>query len=76
MTLIAELPEPELEVTWLKNSEPLSLTEGRYQTVNQDSTYELVIADVTAEDEGIYTVQGGGHETSVTLSVVGRSGTT
>ncbi len=69
---MTELPEPGLEVAWSKDSVPLSLSEGRYQTVNRDCSYQLVIADVTTADQGIYTVQGGGYETSVPLCVVGE----
>ena len=70
-TLITELPEPGLEVTWLKDNVPLSMIDGKYETVNKDCSYQLVVADVTAEDNGSYTVQGGGYESTVLLSVLG-----
>ena len=35
VALITELPEPELEVTWLKDSVPLSVIEGKYETSQQ-----------------------------------------
>ncbi len=72
VSLSAELPEPGLDAIWLKESDPLSLTAGRYKTTNQDTSYELVIPDVSIEDAGTYTVQGEGFETSMTLSVVGE----
>ena len=69
--LITELPEPELEVTWLKDNVPLSMIDGKYETINKDCSYQLLVADVTAEDGGSYTVQGGGYESTVSLSVLG-----
>ena len=70
--LITELPESELEVTWLKDNVPLSMTDGKYETINKDCSYQLLVADVTTEDSGCYTVQGGGFESRVSLSVLGR----
>ena len=71
MTLISELPESELEVTWFKDNFPLSMTDGKYETINKDCSYELVIPDVTVEDAGEYVVQGGGYESSISLTVTG-----
>ena len=71
MTLITELPESELEITWLKDNVPLSMTDGKYETTNKDCSYELVIPDVTVEDAGEYIVQGGGYESSISLTVTG-----
>ena len=71
MALITELPEPGLEVTWLKDNVPLSMSDGKYETTNRDCSYELVIPDVTIDDGGEYKVQGGGYESSVSLTVTG-----
>ena len=71
VSLVTELPEPGLEVTWLKDNVPLSITEGKYETVNKDSSYELLIPDVSPEDGGKYTVQGGGYESTIPLTVLG-----
>ena len=71
VTLITELPESELEVTWLKDNVPLSMSDEKYQTTNKDCFYELVIPNVTVEDCGEYKVQGGGHESAVLLNVNG-----
>ena len=73
VTLITELPEAGLEVTWLKDNVPLSIGNGKYETINKDCSYELVIPDVTVEDGGEYKVQGRGHESSVLLNVNGWS---
>ena len=73
ITLMAELPESGLEVTWLKDNVPLSQISGKYKTINKDCSYELVIPDVTVEDGGEYKVQGGGYESIVPLNVHGGS---
>ena len=68
---MAELPDPGLEVTWFKDNTPLSISDGRYHTVNRDCSYELMIADVTVADGGEYMAQGGGHTSVVLLNVNG-----
>ena len=73
VTLITELPESGLEVTWLKDNVALSIGDGKYEAINKDCSYELVIPDVKVEDGGEYKVQGGGHESSVLLNVNGWS---
>ena len=69
--LITELPESGLEVTWLKDNVPLSMIDAKYETINKDCSYELLISDVTVEDAGNYKVQGGGFEAVVPLIVNG-----
>ena len=69
--LITELPESGLEVTWLKDNVPLSMIDAKYETINKDCSYELLISNVTAEDAGNYKVQGGGFESVVPLIVNG-----
>ena len=69
--MITELPKAGLEVTWMKDNVPLSITDEKYETINQDTSYQLVIPDVTIEDGGEYKVQGGGFESTVPLSVHG-----
>ena len=74
VTIIAELPEVGLEVTWLKDNVPLSLTDEKYEIINKDTSYELIIPDVTGEDAGEYKVQGGGFESKISLTVTGKWG--
>ena len=69
---MTELPESGLEVTWLKDNVPLSMIDGKYEAINKDCSYQLLVADVTNEDSGSYTVQGGGFESRVSLSVLGK----
>ena len=73
VTLVTELPEPGLDVTWLKDNVPLSMSDEKYHTTNKDCFYELMIPQVTVEDCGEYKVQGGGHEFAVLLNVNGWS---
>ena len=70
-TMITELPEAGLDIVWLKDNVPLSMTDEKYETANQDMVYELVVADVTVEDCGEYKVQGGEHESTISLTVKG-----
>ena len=72
VTLMTELPEAGLEVMWLKDNVPLSMTGGKYETVNKDCSYQLVIPDVTVEDGGQYKVQGVEHQSTVLLTVSGE----
>ena len=71
VTLITELPEAGLEVIWFKDNVPLSMTDDKYETVNHDSSYEITIPDVKVEDGGEYRVEGGGYESTVSLTVKG-----
>ena len=71
VTVIAELPESGLEVTWLKDNIPLSMTEGNYETINKDCSYQLIIPKVTTDDGGEYKVRGGEYESTVSLTVNG-----
>ena len=72
VTLATELPEPGLEVTWLRDNVPLSMTDSKYETVNADCSYQLVIADVSEEDSGQYKVKGASCEAAVSLIVNGE----
>ena len=71
VSLITELPESGIEVTWLKDNVPLSILDGKYETINKDTSYELIIPDVTVEDSGEYKVQGGGYEATMPFIVNG-----
>ena len=72
VTLITELPEPSLDVTWLKDNVPLPMIDANYETINKDCSYALVIPDVTVEDADDYKVQGGGFESVIPLIVNGE----
>ena len=71
VTIIAELPEEGLDIVWLKDNVPLSMVDAKYETVNKDCSYELVLPDVTVEDGGEYKIQGGEYESTVSLTVNG-----
>ncbi len=72
VTLSMELSHSGLDVTWLKDQVPLSLADGRYQTVSQDCTYQLSIANVTVDDVGEYTVRVGELQSTAVLRVDGE----
>ena len=71
VTLITELPESGVDVTWLKDNVPLSLSDEKYETINQETSYQLLIPNVSMEDSGEYKMQGGGHESTVSVTVKG-----
>ena len=71
ITLTTHMSKPGMEVTWLKNNQPLSLAGGKFQTVNQGCTYELIIPHVTKDDSGEYTVEVGELQTTTQLTVFG-----
>ena len=56
---------------WLRNGQPLSLTEGRYKMVNQDCLYHLIIPNATRDDIGEYTIKAGEIQSSAVLTVNG-----
>ena len=71
-TMITELPKTGLDTVCLKDNVPVSITGEKYETANQDTAYELIVADVAVEDGGEYKVQGGEHESTISLTVKGQ----
>ena len=47
------------------------MTDGKYETVNHDCSYEITIPDVKVEDNGEYRAEGDGYESTVSLSIKG-----
>ena len=70
--LTCELSKPDEEVVWLKNSELLSVGDGRHVAVNQDCSHQLVIPDVTVKDSGEYTILAGDLQSTAQLIVYGQ----
>ena len=66
-----EISQPGVEVVWLKNNQPLSVTDGRYEIINQDCSYQLIIPNVTTEDTGEYTIIAGELQSTAVLTVNG-----
>ena len=60
-----------IEVVWLKNNRPLSITEAKYQIVNRDCSYQLIIPSVTRDDSGKYSVQIDDLKSTAILTVTG-----
>ena len=71
VTLSAEMSKPGMEVTWLKNSMPLSLVDDTYHVVNEDNTYQLIIPNVEMNDGGEYTVKVGELQSTAQLTIFG-----
>ena len=71
VTSITELPESGMDVAWFKDNVPLSLSNGKHETINQDTSYQLIIPDVSVEDSGDYKLQGDGCESTVSVTVKG-----
>ena len=66
-----EITQSGIDVIWLKNRQPLSLTEGRYEIKSQDCSYHLVIPNVTTNDVGEYTIKAGEIQSTAVLTVNG-----
>ena len=60
-----------IAVIWLKNNRPLLITEGRYQIVNRDCSYQLIIPSVTLDDSGEYSIQIDDLKSTAILTVTG-----
>ncbi len=70
--LFCEMSQIGVELTWLKDNQPLSMAGGRYHIINQDFMYHLVMPSVTPDDSGVYTVQAGDLQSTAVLSVEGQ----
>ena len=71
VTLTCQMTKPGVNITWLKDSKPLSLTDERYEMINQDCSYQLVIPKVTINDSAEYTVKVGELQSTAILIVNG-----
>ena len=66
-----EITQSGIDFVWLKGGQPLSLTEGRYEIINQDCSHHLVIPNVTPDDVGEYTIKAGEIQCTAALTVNG-----
>ena len=71
MEFTCEMSQTGLEVIWLRNNQPLSISERKFQIVNQDYSYKLIIAHVTEEDFGEYSVRFGKLQSTAILIIKG-----
>ena len=69
--LTCEMTQSGVEVVWLKNHQPLSVTDDRYEIINQDCSYQLIIPNVTTEDAAEYTINAGELQSTAVLTVNG-----
>lgn len=70
-TLEVELSHPKADVTWLMDDVELEQNE-KYEFVVNDLQRQLLVSDVTLEDEGEYTCLVGDDETSAYVVVNGK----
>ena len=66
-----EITQSGIDIVWLRNGQPLSLTEGRYQITSKNCSYYLVIPNVTTDDVGEYTIKAGEIQSTAVLTVNG-----
>ena len=66
-----EMSQPGVEVVWLKNHQPLSVTDDRYEIINHDCSYQLIISNVTTEHSGEYTIAAREIQSTAVLTVNG-----
>ena len=71
VTFACQMTKPEVNVTWLRDGKPLSLTGERYEKINQDCYFQLVIPKVTVNDSAEYTVKVGELQSTAVLIVNG-----
>lgn len=65
VALMADLSEAGSDVTWFKDSVPLSVADENYQTISQGSSFQ-------AENTEEYKVQGGEYESMVPVTMKGE----
>ncbi len=70
--LYCEMSRIGVDVTWLKDNKPLSMAEGKYQIINRDYSYSLLIPSVSTEDSGEYTVKVDDLRSTAILTVCGQ----
>ena len=71
LVLSGELSKSGASVVWLKDYVPLDLSLGRYEVVNKDFTYQLVVPHLTDEDSGTYALQSGNVVSAAEVVVFG-----
>ena len=71
LVLSGELSKSGASVVWLKDYVPLDLSVGRYEVVNEDFTYQLIVPHLTVEDSGTYALQSGNVVSAAEVVVFG-----
>ena len=56
----------------MKDNVPLPLNDSRYEIINQDFTYQLIIPNVTEDDSGEYTIKAGEVQSTANLIINGQ----
>ena len=71
LVLSGDLSKSGASVIWLKDYVPLDLSAGRYEVVNEGSTYKLIVPHLTVEDSGTYALQCGNVVSAAEVVVFG-----
>jgi hypothetical protein len=65
---------PKVDVTWLRDKEPLHFLTPRFRTFEESGVYTLMMTNVTEKEAGFYTCRASntyGHaDTSATIGIV------
>ena len=69
MTSTSGISQEEKDAIWSKDTVPLSVGEGKYETINTDSSYESVTPEIRVEAIGEFQEKSGDLE-SITQPVV------
>ncbi|XP_020666573.3 immunoglobulin superfamily member 22 [Pogona vitticeps] len=69
---ILELKDPNMKMTWIKDSEPLRLqySLGKYEVKQMGTKYMLYISNVTEKDMGVYSLTVADKHLSARLRVI------
>ena len=67
-----ELSRRDVEVTWLRGSKVIRVSDEKYEIVKEGATHRLVVIDVDGKDDGEYCVESRNKTSTARLSVQGR----
>jgi hypothetical protein len=71
-TYECELSKALDEVTWLKDGQPITKKDKRYQIIASGTVHKLVVKDLDGRDEGEYTVVAKSNKSKATLAINGE----
>ena len=66
-----ELSKPLAEVTWLKDGQPISKKDKRYDIIAEGTKHKLVVRDLEGRDEGDYKVVAKNNSSKASLAIHG-----
>ena len=71
VTPIKEISEPGIDTNWLKDNVSLSVSEGKYETINKDNFHESVTPKISIEDTSESQEKSGDLDTISQLAIDG-----